>query len=240
MTNKTIIDDIFINTVPTATSTQKDVAKNENSWEISEDLISKHSSPADIKAASLEFDELPNDQEFNKQSASHAITSILEPSNQLKNAIHEYLDSHDVKTIPLNEFTHFNTFSINNQKYLLDSEDTLQDIYKIILNFESTKVQTKILKQQRSLKGLLKELPPEAQQFNNQVLQKLNYDIVIKLLKRTLSTILLNILKSERNYTLSKNKSVHKNTVCSIIGEAMFDTYTKMNHIYEDTTKYEP
>ena len=118
------------------------------------------------------FDDLPTEEEIEKQSMLHMLETILESSNQQLSEIANYLQANNIPTIPVTEFTQKNHFTFNGTRYLLESEDLLQQIYNIILNFKSKTTQNAILKKQRSLSGILDEFPATKPAFKHEVLLK--------------------------------------------------------------------
>lgn len=80
------------------------------------------------------------------------------------------MKEHEIKTISATEYTKIQTFTFPGKQYILDDESHLQNIYNIIVNFNDLVTQQTVLKKQRSLSTILKELPEEVHSFQHPVL----------------------------------------------------------------------
>lgn len=152
---------------------------------LSEAFLSDFLSAQELESKTEDnFDDLPSDEEMQRQAGHYLMEIMLESSNQQLNEIANYLQTNKIQTIPVTEFTQKNHFTFNGTRYLLESEDLLQQIYNLILNFKSKTTQRTLLKKQRSLSGILEEFPETKPAFKHEVLLKLDYDNIKTLLKR--------------------------------------------------------
>lgn len=232
MENKTILDALLY--MPSTSEKVKDNDKPKPTQLFTE-LIpttipenNKVLTPADLNFPA--FEDVLDDECLLEQASIDTITNMLKPAHKIIDKIHKYIQENNIKNMATNTLSVGQAFTIGDNKYLLDDEKHLKNIYHILLSLDDPEVIDKSLaKRPNTIKPVQEYLYKHTHEFSHTLLKALDYNFIVRLVLRIL-TLQLNKDLIKKND--GSNITYLKSTLASILGHSIIEAYVLIKHIY--------
>ena len=133
------------------------------------------------------------------QQAHNTLEDLLLPSSIIIDCITKYLEENNIKYVSHNDKRTEQTFTIEGKQYILDNENHLKNIYLIMLDMKNqSTLKHAINRHPNTLTNLQTSLQEHIIDFQYSITNKLDYQVLIKLITRVLSLMVNNSIQTKK------------------------------------------
>lgn len=190
------------------------------------------------------FNELPSDEEFDRQALHVLAGNLLFTSNEKKTATLRFLEAEDIKPISMAERISGQRYINCNGNYYSVNETELDIIYKIIVDTSTTELIAKFLeKKPQTLKNLRKMIKNLVPKIANQKVSALPNILIESIILRAFSNIYNDYVKRDVDSTqniiiLSDNAVIfNKQSICANIGNMIVRRFIDVNCLHNQNKR---